>query len=113
MKRPNAPGSGKSHFELEIEINDYPQHARWKVTHKDALRNISEWTSAAVTTKGVYVMPGKQPPPGERKLYLLVEASSEKSVREARSEIKRILDDAMASMASRPEEQRTGKYQVV
>jgi ATP-dependent RNA helicase DDX46/PRP5 len=113
MKRPNAPGSAKSHFELEIEINDYPQHARWKVTHKDALRNISEWTSAAVTTKGVFVMPGKQPPTGERKLYLLVEAGSEKSVREARSEIKRILDDAMASMASRPDEQRTGKYQVV
>lgn len=23
------------HFEEELEINDYPQHARWKATHKD------------------------------------------------------------------------------
>ena len=23
------------HFQEEIEINDYPQHARWKATHRD------------------------------------------------------------------------------
>ena len=29
-----APGEAperKSHFETELEINDFPQHARWKV----------------------------------------------------------------------------------
>jgi hypothetical protein len=23
------------HFQEELEINDYPQHARWKATHRD------------------------------------------------------------------------------
>jgi hypothetical protein len=26
--------ASKPHFESELEINDFPQQARWKVTHK-------------------------------------------------------------------------------
>ena len=33
-----AAAAGKpAHFESEFDINDFPQHARWKVTHKDSL----------------------------------------------------------------------------
>nr|GEX66847.1 hypothetical protein [Tanacetum cinerariifolium] len=45
------------HYEAEFEINDFPQNARWKVTHKETLGLISEWTRAAITTRGQYVQP--------------------------------------------------------
>ncbi|CAI9288558.1 unnamed protein product [Lactuca saligna] len=61
------------HYEAELEINDFPQNARWKVTHKETLGPISEWTGAAITTRGQYVQPGRIPGPGERKLYLFIE----------------------------------------
>ena len=54
---------------------------------------INEMTGAAVTTKGFYVPPGRQPPEGERRLYLLIEGPTENSVRKAKAEIKRILEE--------------------
>ena len=27
------PEADRPHFETELEINDFPQHARWKVSH--------------------------------------------------------------------------------
>jgi ATP-dependent RNA helicase DDX46/PRP5 len=45
---------------------------------------ISETTGAALITKGVYVPPGRQPPEGERKIYLLIEGPSELSVKHAK-----------------------------
>ena len=29
----------KAHYEAELEINDFPQHARWKVSHMACLRD--------------------------------------------------------------------------
>ncbi|KAL3700308.1 hypothetical protein R1sor_018330 [Riccia sorocarpa] len=78
------------HYEAELEINDFPQHARWKVTHKDALGQISEWTGAAITTRGQFFPPGKVPAPGERKLFLFIEGPTEASVKKAKAEVKRL-----------------------
>lgn len=64
----------------QVEINDYPQHARWKATHKESLAPILEFCDVCITAKGVYVKPGLQPPPGERKLYLLIEGEGEMKV---------------------------------
>jgi hypothetical protein len=47
-------------FETEIEINDFPQNARWKVTHKGFQQEITDLTGAAVTTKGIYVAAGER-----------------------------------------------------
>lgn len=47
-------------FESEIEINDFPQNARWKVTHKGFQQEITDLTGAAVTTKGIYVAQGER-----------------------------------------------------
>ena len=58
-------------FYGEVEINDYPQKARWKVTSKEQISKVSASCNAAITSRGVYVAPGKQAPPGERKLYLV------------------------------------------
>lgn len=84
------------HYEAELEINDFPQHARWKVTHKDALSQINEWTGAAITTRGQYYPPGKLCPAGEKKLYLFIEGPTAESVKKAKVEIKRILEEATA-----------------
>eukprot|EP01132_Coremiostelium_polycephalum_P010951 gene10951-13415_t len=93
------------HFHDEIEINDYSQAARWKVTHKDALLSITDFTSTVITTKGTFFGPGKTPGPGERKLYLYIEGSSESGVKSAKVEIKKILDEVQAY-------DKTGKYSV-
>ena len=101
------------HYEAELEINDFPQHARWKVTHKDFLGPISEWTEAAITTRGQYFPPGKLPAPGERKLYLFIEGSTENSVKKAKTEIKRLLEECTAAALSLPGGGRPGKYSVL
>jgi len=88
----------EQHFMDEFEINDYPQQARWKVTHKDALSQITEWTGACITTKGVYCQPGKQPPTGERKLYLSIEGPTPNSIIYAKNEIKRIITEITSNM---------------
>lgn len=99
-----------THFECDLEINDYPQQARWKVTHKDALYQITELTGAAITTRGTFFPPGKTPGPGERKLFLFIEGPSEQSVKEARTEIKKILEEAALNVLARGPEKPAGKY---
>ncbi|XP_049933774.1 DEAD-box ATP-dependent RNA helicase 42-like isoform X1 [Nymphaea colorata] len=90
------------HYEAELEINDFPQNCRWKVTHKETLGPISEWTGAAITTRGQYFPPGKIPSPGERKLYLFIEGPTESSVKKAKAELKRVLEDYTAQALSLP-----------
>lgn len=45
----------------ELEINDFPQNARWRLTRKETLAPISEWTGAAISTRGQYFAPGRIP----------------------------------------------------
>ncbi|EIE18729.1 DEAD-domain-containing protein [Coccomyxa subellipsoidea C-169] len=110
-----APGSqlpAGPHFEAELEINEFPQHARWKVTHRDTIAQLNELTGAAVTTKGFYVAPNQQPPEGERKLYLLIEGPTEAKVREAKAEIKRILEEFTEKAMRRDAAPQPGRYTV-
>lgn len=92
---PGGPG-GEDHYSAEIEINDFPQHARWKVTHKESLRSIQDDTGAVITTRGMFVPPGKPLAPGDRKLFLLVEGGTERCVREAKMRIRQLLEEAAA-----------------
>ncbi|XP_045794042.1 DEAD-box ATP-dependent RNA helicase 42-like [Trifolium pratense] len=101
------------HYEAELEINDFPQNARWKVTHKDTLGPISEWTGAAITTRGQYFPPGKVAGPGDRKLYLFIEGRSEQSVKRAKVELKRVLEDITNQALQLPGGTQPGKYSVV
>ncbi|KAJ2329314.1 pre-mRNA processing RNA-helicase, partial [Coemansia sp. RSA 2673] len=68
--------------------------ARWRATNHEALSQITEQTGAAITTRGIFVPPGKPVPEGERKLYLSIESDSERSAELAKSEIKRLLTEA-------------------
>lgn len=86
-------GHRDSGFALEIEINDYPPKARLMVTQKMMINQISDHSGAAITTRGVFVEENRQPPPGERKLYLFVEGDSQLVIDKAKNEIKRILQE--------------------
>eukprot|EP01116_Phalansterium_solitarium_P017207 TRINITY_DN4176_c0_g1_i3.p1 TRINITY_DN4176_c0_g1~~TRINITY_DN4176_c0_g1_i3.p1 ORF type:complete len:963 (-),score=439.31 TRINITY_DN4176_c0_g1_i3:270-3158(-) len=94
-------GASGDYYAEEIEINDYPQHARWKVTHKEEIRKITEYTGCSVTTKGSYIPPGKVPALGERKLYLLVEGKEPHPVRDTVKEIKKLIEDAVVLNSER------------
>ncbi|KAM1324189.1 hypothetical protein PS2_044977 [Malus domestica] len=101
------------HYEAELEINDIPQNARWKVTHKETLGPISELTGAAITIRGQYFPPGKVPGPGDRKLYLFIEGPTEQSVKRGKSELKRKLEEIMNQSLSLPSGAQQRRYQVI
>ncbi|KXJ69861.1 probable ATP-dependent RNA helicase DDX46 [Aedes albopictus] len=85
-------------YEEELEINDFPQQARWKVTSKEALAQISEYSEAGLTVRGTYVPTGKTPPEGERKLYLAIESCSELAVTKAKREITRLIKEELLKL---------------
>lgn len=49
-------------YEEELEINDFPQSCRWKVTSREAIGNITDYSEAEVQIRGVYYPPGKVKP---------------------------------------------------
>ncbi|KAI8053810.1 hypothetical protein BDF22DRAFT_438898 [Syncephalis plumigaleata] len=83
VKAPNTQAA----YSFEIEINDYPRKARWRVTSKEEITRLTEDTGAAITTRGSFYEPGKTPAEGDRKLHLLVEAESEMAWNESRRKL--------------------------
>ncbi|KAF4015095.1 hypothetical protein G4228_006288, partial [Cervus hanglu yarkandensis] len=71
------------------------QTARWKVTSKEALQRISEYSEAAITIRGTYFPPGKEPKEGERKIYLAIESANELAVQKAKAEITRLIKEEL------------------
>lgn len=100
-------------YEEELEINDFPQQARWKVTSKEALAQISEYSEAGLTVRGTYVPQGKSPPEGERKLYLAIESCSELAVQKAKREITRLIKEELLKLSSAHHVFNKGRYKVV
>jgi len=88
-------------FFAEVEINDYPPQAKFKVTHKENISRISDFSGAAITTRGVYLEAGKIPKEGERKLYLLIEGPSQAHVEKAVTEIQVMLKEATLHVIGR------------
>ncbi|KAI9355714.1 P-loop containing nucleoside triphosphate hydrolase protein [Zopfochytrium polystomum] len=100
-------------FALEIEINDFPEPARWKVNNKKQISQIAEVCNVAITARGSFFPPGKQPGPGERKLYLFVEGDTQFCVDRAAKEIKLILKEAtMMAVESEAPSRSFGRYLV-
>ncbi|KAF4319453.1 hypothetical protein BBI17_005973 [Phytophthora kernoviae] len=103
-----ADGGGENHFVEELEINDYPQQARWRVTQKEASDSVAELTGVAVIARGSFIPPGRKPNPSERKLYLAIEGPTQASVLDARRELQRILDETTMQVGLGSE--KYGKY---
>jgi ATP-dependent RNA helicase DDX46/PRP5 len=89
-----APAAPRRHFQAELEINDFPQAARWRATHRSTTDAVEEATGAAVIAKGVYVDKGRDPPPGERRMYLLIQGPSADAVRAAKAQLKAVIEEA-------------------
>jgi ATP-dependent RNA helicase DDX46/PRP5 len=100
-------------FSVEIEINDFPQQARWRVTSKENMNRVMEYSGAAVTVRGTYVPSGKQPPENERKLFLFIEGDTQNAVEHARAEIMRLLTEATVQAAGSSSAKPAGRYSVV
>ena len=98
----------------EIEINDFPQQIRFRITTREVLDDIGEYSEAYITVRGIYIPETRQPVEGERRLFLSVEGKSERAVTLAKQEIKRVIKEEAQRMASRAgRHQHTGRYSVL
>ena len=92
---------GPNHFVQEFEINDYPREARWKVTQRETTSRLQDEFQTAVTLKGSYFGNGRTPGEGERKLYLHLEATSERILQNCVLEIQRLLNEETLRVGTR------------
>ncbi|ROW16202.1 hypothetical protein VPNG_01914 [Cytospora leucostoma] len=102
--RPGQPidnkGPDAGAFHATLEINDFPQKARWAVTNRTNVAKILEATGTSITTKGNFYAAGKEPPAGaEPKLYILIEGDTEVVVSNALAELKRLLKEGTIAAA--------------
>ena len=105
---------GKNHFLQEFEINDYPREARWKVTQKETTTRLQDEFQTAVTLKGVYFAPGQTLEEGKRRLYLHLEATSERVLQNCVVEIKRLLNEETLRVGAKASSTPSGhKYSVL
>ena len=85
------PDAGE--YRAMMEINDYPQKARWNVTNRTNIAKILEATGTSITTQGQYIKPGTTIAAGTPKLYLLIEGPTEVCVTDAVKELRRLLSE--------------------
>jgi ATP-dependent RNA helicase DDX46/PRP5 len=102
-------------FEQELEINDFPQQARWRVTSKEAIAQIAEYSEAGITVRGTYIPPGGRlnAENGERKLYLAIESTSELAVARAKTEIVRLIREELIKLQTSGVPNSKGRYKVL
>lgn len=123
-----GPDAGLYHS--TIEINDFPQKARWAVTNRTNVAKILETTGVSITTKGNFYGPGKEPggmftklkiseqaktftETDLPKLYILVEGDTENIVTQAMLELTRHLrEGTIAAEETTSTRGPTGRYQV-
>lgn len=117
--RPGVPidnrGPDAGAFHATLEINDFPQKARWGVTNRTNVAKILEATGTSITTKGNYYAPGKEPETGgQPKLYILVEGDTEVVVENAMKELTRLLrEGTIAALDAESRAPAGGRYSVV
>jgi len=100
-------------YEEELDINDFPQTARWKVTSREALATISEFSEAGITVRGSYYPAGKEPKEGERKLYLAMEATTELAISKAKAEVIRLIKEELIRLQNSYQPINRGRYKVL
>ncbi|KAI6867680.1 P-loop containing nucleoside triphosphate hydrolase protein [Hortaea werneckii] len=117
--RPGAPidnrGPDAGAFHATLEINDFPQKARWGVTNRTNVAKILEATGTSITNKGTFYAKGQEPEPGQQpKLYILVEGDTEVMVENAMRELTRLLKEGtVAALESEARAPASGRYNVV
>uniref|UniRef100_A0A915K4N1 Probable ATP-dependent RNA helicase DDX46 n=1 Tax=Romanomermis culicivorax TaxID=13658 RepID=A0A915K4N1_ROMCU len=102
-------------YEEELEINDFPQQVRWRVTSRETIQNIQDYAECGISVKGSFIPTGKEPKENERRLFLAIEATSDLSINRAKTEIIRILKEELIKLAQQNAQQGHNKarYKVV
>jgi ATP-dependent RNA helicase DDX46/PRP5 len=117
--RPGAPPDNHgpdagAHYST-LEINDFPQKARWNVTNRTNVAKILEGTGVSITSKGNYYAANTRPGPGDPPpLYILVEGHTEPMVLSAMKQLADLLK--AGTLAAQEQEARAGtgsRYSVV
>ncbi|CAF1090762.1 unnamed protein product [Adineta steineri] len=101
-------------FEEELEINDFPQNARWKVTSKETLAHICDYADVGMSVRGQYYPNNKEVAAGDRKLFLQIESLTERGLQLAKTEVARLIKEEMMKMQN-PALQlvNRGRYKVI
>ncbi|KAG9658788.1 P-loop containing nucleoside triphosphate hydrolase protein, partial [Aureobasidium melanogenum] len=116
--RPGVPidnkGPDAGAYHATLEINDFPQKARWAVTNRTNVAKILESTGVSITSKGNFYPAGKDPGPTDApKLYILVEGDTELQVTQAMRDLQRLLKEGtIAAADSEARAPTTGRYTV-
>ncbi len=87
--------------------------ARRKVTQRNSIEEITDRTGVAIISRGVFVPAGKKLEPGERKLHLLIEGKDDMSVRQAKLEIQRMLEEETIRIGAANVAGPSGRYSVI
>lgn len=117
--RPGGPvdnrGPDAGAYHATLEINDFPQKARWDVTNRTNVAKILDSTGTSITNKGNFYAKDKQPKPGEPpKLYILVEGDTEIVVENAMMQLTRLLKEGtLAALEADSHAPASGRYKVV
>ncbi|VDN16336.1 unnamed protein product, partial [Dibothriocephalus latus] len=104
-------------YEEELEINDFPQNVRWRITGREMLVHLNEYCDVGVSVRGIYIPTGKPKPVApessdERPLYLCLESTNERNIQLAKKEIMRIIKEELLKLQSSGNLNR-GRYKVV
>jgi ATP-dependent RNA helicase DDX46/PRP5 len=110
---PQGSASTGNHFVEEVDINDYPREARWKVTQKETTSRLQDEFQAAVTLKGKYIAPNTEPEEGERRLYLHIEATTDRILQTCIQEIRRLLNEETLRVGAKGLGGGSHKYNVL
>jgi ATP-dependent RNA helicase DDX46/PRP5 len=76
----------------ELDINDYPQVARQKITHRDPLVAIEEMTGCRVQVRGQHFLPNAKMPEGARKLYVECVGPTSVAAAKAKHEVFKMME---------------------
>ncbi|KAF4662922.1 atp-dependent rna helicase [Perkinsus chesapeaki] len=77
----------------ELEINDYPQLARAKVSNRELRGGIEERTGCRLQIKGQFYQKNAYVPPGCRKLYIEIIGNSAVSCQRAKAECRDVCEE--------------------
>lgn len=86
-----APEVQPKGYYCEIEINEFPQLVRFRMTHKDTIGQLQEYSGAHCIIRGEYLAPGRVAERGQRKLHIRLDAERQQAIEKARAEVKRLL----------------------
>lgn len=89
----------------------YPLYSNF-VQIQHTIHDIEEITGATLTVRGVFVPPGRSLKPGERKLFMFIEAEEKSMADRARAELLRAIREVTAEIDPRSMGS-SGRYSVV